>query len=174
MLLVCGLVILNVLNETVGVSFIISAAKCDLELTDGRKGMLSSVSFVGILIAAQFWGYISDTRGRRKTIMYSMMVACVCTLISSFITNFWLFLVMRFLVGILYVIKLSKMCQQLSKCVKFSAFHHRPPPFMRIWANSVCLADEPPSFRTLAFLRDSVNSTFRVRSNSSKVHSIFF
>lgn len=56
---------------------------------------------IGILLAAQLWGYIADTRGRRKVIMYTMFISCACTIASSFVTNFWLFLVFRFLVGFL-------------------------------------------------------------------------
>lgn len=47
MLLTCGLFILTVLTETMGMSIIMAAAKCDLELTDTRNGIISSVSFIG-------------------------------------------------------------------------------------------------------------------------------
>lgn len=49
MLLICGLFILTVLTETMGMSIIMAAAKCDLELTDTRNGLISSVSFIGNL-----------------------------------------------------------------------------------------------------------------------------
>lgn len=46
-LLVSGLIIMTVLTETMGMGLIMTAAHCDMELTPQRKGLISSVSFVG-------------------------------------------------------------------------------------------------------------------------------
>lgn len=44
--LIC-LVLFNVLNETIGISFLIPAAQCDLDLSTRDKGLLSSMVFFG-------------------------------------------------------------------------------------------------------------------------------
>lgn len=47
MLLVCGLILMAVINETMGMALIIPAAQCDLALSSSRKGVISAVSFIG-------------------------------------------------------------------------------------------------------------------------------
>lgn len=50
MLLIVSFLIMTVLNETMGVSFIIPASQCDLEMSTSDKGLLSSMTFFGKLI----------------------------------------------------------------------------------------------------------------------------
>lgn len=45
--MVCGLILMAVINETMGMAIIIPAAQCDLELSSSRKGVISAVSFSG-------------------------------------------------------------------------------------------------------------------------------
>ena len=49
MLLIVSFLIMTVLNETMGVSFIIPAAQCDLNMSTSDKGLLSSMTFFGKL-----------------------------------------------------------------------------------------------------------------------------
>lgn len=125
-LLVCGLIIMTVLTETMGMGLIMTAAYCDMELSDARKGIISSVTFIGwfvygvwrivvrsyadvrfgwrwtgILVSSQVWGFLADTRGRRRVILATMLAANVCTVISSFSTGFTMFVVARFFTGVL-------------------------------------------------------------------------
>jgi hypothetical protein len=46
-LIVVGLILIAVLNETMGVSFLLPAAQCDLNLSTKDKGLLSSMTFLG-------------------------------------------------------------------------------------------------------------------------------
>lgn len=46
-LLVSGVIIMTVLTETMGMGLIMTAAHCDMQLTPTRKGVISSVSFIG-------------------------------------------------------------------------------------------------------------------------------
>lgn len=41
------LILLNVMNETMGISFIIPVAQCDMNLSESDKGLLSGIIFVG-------------------------------------------------------------------------------------------------------------------------------
>jgi hypothetical protein len=47
-LMAVGLILIAVLNETMGVSFLLPAAQCDLNLSTRDKGLLSSMTFLGI------------------------------------------------------------------------------------------------------------------------------
>lgn len=127
-LLVSGLIIMTVLTETMGMGLIMTAAHCDMELTPKRKGLISSVSFVGeyihilenahasifeldnimnyilpigILLSSQLWGFLADTRGRRRTLVATMFLTNICTLLSSVSVNFYMFVFTRFLAGFL-------------------------------------------------------------------------
>ncbi|XP_052869588.1 synaptic vesicle glycoprotein 2B isoform X2 [Anopheles cruzii] len=95
-----SIVMMAVLNETMGISIVIPAAQCDLNLSSTDKGILSGVSFGGIIVSSHFWGYIADTKGRRSTLIVSLLLTATCALVSSFSINFTMMAVMRFLVGI--------------------------------------------------------------------------
>lgn len=47
LLLVTALILMAVLNETMGIAFLIPAAQCDLSLTSERKGLLTGMTFLG-------------------------------------------------------------------------------------------------------------------------------
>lgn len=55
----------------------------------------------GILFSSQIWGFLADTRGRRRVIVATMLAANLCTVISSFSTDFTMFVVSRFAAGVL-------------------------------------------------------------------------
>lgn len=42
-----GCVLVCVLMETLGMSFVVPSAQCDLELTTKQKGILSAIAFIG-------------------------------------------------------------------------------------------------------------------------------
>lgn len=47
LLFMIALILLTVLNETMGISFLIPAAQCDLDLSTRDKGLVSSMTFLG-------------------------------------------------------------------------------------------------------------------------------
>uniref|UniRef100_A0A336LUV1 CSON002523 protein n=1 Tax=Culicoides sonorensis TaxID=179676 RepID=A0A336LUV1_CULSO len=97
---ITGLIIAASMTETMGMNFIMKSAECDLELTPGNKGVLTSVGYVGILSAAFIWGYLSDTRGRRDIMKWTLFATSILSILSSFAPDFISFVVLRLLVGI--------------------------------------------------------------------------
>uniref|UniRef100_A0A182VPW3 Major facilitator superfamily (MFS) profile domain-containing protein n=1 Tax=Anopheles minimus TaxID=112268 RepID=A0A182VPW3_9DIPT len=95
-----SIIMMAVLNETMGISIIIPAAHCDLHLTATDKGLLTGVSFAGIIVSSHFWGYIADTKGRRRTLIVSLVLTAICALVSGLSINYTMMVVMRFLVGV--------------------------------------------------------------------------
>ncbi|XP_050101703.1 synaptic vesicle glycoprotein 2B [Anopheles aquasalis] len=95
-----SIVMMAVLNETMGIAIVIPAAQCDLNLSSTDKGILTGVSFAGIIVSSHFWGYIADTKGRRSTLIVSLLLTATCALVSGFSINFTMMAVMRFLVGV--------------------------------------------------------------------------
>lgn len=96
-----GLVLNNVILESVGISFALPVVACDLELTYQQQGVLGAICFVGIIMSSHCWGLLADTRGRKRIIMPTLLLGFVVTFISSFSVNFHMMVVLRFLNGIL-------------------------------------------------------------------------
>lgn len=101
LIVVSGLILTTVLLETLGISYVIPVSECDMHLSTRDKGILSAVGFAGIISSSHLWGFLADTQGRRKVILPTLLVSFACTLASSVTTNFWLFVVFRYLNGFL-------------------------------------------------------------------------
>jgi hypothetical protein len=50
---------MTVMNESTGISIVLPAAHCDLNLSVSQKGYLNSVGFLGKLLSSFFWFEIS-------------------------------------------------------------------------------------------------------------------
>lgn len=91
--LACGAI------EATSVTLIIPIAHCELEMTNFHKGLLGSVGYIGIILSSHFWGFLADTRGRKKIIVPALLLSFFFTFCSTFAKNFWILAFMRFLTG---------------------------------------------------------------------------
>ncbi|KAK8735715.1 hypothetical protein OTU49_005281, partial [Cherax quadricarinatus] len=64
-----------------------------------RPYVVVTLFWIGNTVGSWLWGIISDTYGRRPTVVASLAVYGVAGLTSIFISNFYWFTVLRFLVG---------------------------------------------------------------------------
>uniref|UniRef100_A0A182Q0R4 Major facilitator superfamily (MFS) profile domain-containing protein n=1 Tax=Anopheles farauti TaxID=69004 RepID=A0A182Q0R4_9DIPT len=99
LLFVTGLCLMSVVNETVNIGFIISAAECDLQLTFSDKGVLNGAGFLGVVCSSYVWGFLSDTWGRRSVLLLATSGALVTSILSTFSPHVWVLIGARFLVG---------------------------------------------------------------------------
>ncbi|XP_053698270.1 synaptic vesicle glycoprotein 2B-like [Sabethes cyaneus] len=88
------------INEAMGMSIILPASRCDLDLDPGEQGMIGGAISLGITASAYFWGYQADTRGRLIVIKYALMAASACSVASSFATDFTSLMTLRFITGV--------------------------------------------------------------------------
>ncbi|XP_013136916.1 PREDICTED: synaptic vesicle glycoprotein 2A-like [Papilio polytes] len=95
--LVLALFLIAAIVEPVGYSYILPASKCDLNITDGQRGFLASVPYIGIVLTSFPWGYLVDTRGRKKSLIFSSLAAGVFIVLSAFMPNFISFAACKFL-----------------------------------------------------------------------------
>lgn len=100
LVILSGAILATVLLETLGISFILPVAQCDLNLSTQDKGLLSAIAFAGIIASSHLWGFLADTRGRRKVIMPTLFLSFTITVASSFVKSFWIFTLMRFFSGL--------------------------------------------------------------------------
>ncbi|KAG5683062.1 hypothetical protein PVAND_012368 [Polypedilum vanderplanki] len=99
MIILSGLILACGMIETNSINLVIPIASCELEMTNFHKGLLGSVGYIGIILASQLWGFLADTRGRKKIIVPALLFSFIFTILSTFMKNFWLLLVFRFLNG---------------------------------------------------------------------------
>uniref|UniRef100_A0A182SEA1 Major facilitator superfamily (MFS) profile domain-containing protein n=1 Tax=Anopheles maculatus TaxID=74869 RepID=A0A182SEA1_9DIPT len=99
LMFVTGLCLMSVINETVNVGFIISAAECDLDLTFSDKGILNGAGFLGVVSSSYVWGFLSDTWGRRRVLLLASTGALITSVLSTFAPHVWVLIGARFLVG---------------------------------------------------------------------------
>ena len=100
LMLICGWANASDAVEILCISFLLPSAECDLQLTPARKGWLSAILFVGMMIGGYVWGSLGDTLGRRTVLINAMMVNTVAGLLSSFSQDFYWFMLLRFLSGV--------------------------------------------------------------------------
>lgn len=100
LVILSGGVLSTVLLETLGISFILPVAECDLKLSTKDKGLLSAIAFAGIIASSHLWGFLADTKGRRKVIMPTLFISFAFTVASSFVKSFWVFTLLRFFSGL--------------------------------------------------------------------------
>lgn len=50
-------------------------------------------------MSSHLWGYIADTKGRRKVSIFTIIPSIIFTLLTAFVNNFWIMTVLRFCTG---------------------------------------------------------------------------
>ncbi|EFX66564.1 hypothetical protein DAPPUDRAFT_229380 [Daphnia pulex] len=77
---------------------ILTQIKCDLNIGDTEGGLLQTAFVAIYMICAPVFGYLGDRYSRRHIMAAGIFVWSLTTLLGSYMTNFWAFLVMRSLV----------------------------------------------------------------------------
>ncbi|XP_026732604.1 synaptic vesicle glycoprotein 2C-like [Trichoplusia ni] len=95
-----ALFLIAAIVEPVGYSFVLPAAMCDLDMTDGQRGFIASIPYIGIVITSFPWGYLVDTRGRKKVVIYSSLAAGLFGIASAFMPNLITFALCKFLTAL--------------------------------------------------------------------------
>lgn len=96
-----GFTLFNTVLEAIGISYILPIVECNFQLTTFQSGILSAVSFIGIISSSHLMGLLSDTIGRRKVMVPCLLAGFVVTIVSSFAPNFEILFLLRFVNGFL-------------------------------------------------------------------------
>ncbi|EDS25872.1 synaptic vesicle glycoprotein 2A [Culex quinquefasciatus] len=94
-----GCCLMAAMNESIVISFVLSAGHCDLGLDARQVGMIGGVIFLGIMLSSFFWGYQADTRGRKTVLQCALFATTACSVASSFATGFTSMALLRFAAG---------------------------------------------------------------------------
>ncbi|KAH8311316.1 hypothetical protein KR044_005617, partial [Drosophila immigrans] len=87
--------------ESTTMSYILPIAECDLHLTLTNKGVLNACAYAGMIISAIPWGYLADTKGRRKVLVYGYLFTTICVLGSALSQNFIMLVTFKFVGGLM-------------------------------------------------------------------------
>nr|XP_012141523.1 PREDICTED: synaptic vesicle glycoprotein 2C-like isoform X1 [Megachile rotundata] len=82
-------------------SYVLPSAECDLGLTMFHKGLLNSMTFAGMISTSFFWGFMTDTFGRRKIMVYGYMFTGLLSVATCFSHTSWLLILFKFLDGVI-------------------------------------------------------------------------
>ncbi|KAF6206267.1 hypothetical protein GE061_017496 [Apolygus lucorum] len=80
-IIAAGLNVLASIFTTLLLSYVIPATDCDLNLSVGEKGLLSTMMFTGMLFTSHLFGYLADEYGRKYIAIRSILPALAIFLI---------------------------------------------------------------------------------------------
>lgn len=87
------------INATSTMSLILPSAECDLSLTNFDKGILNAIIYVGMITSAFFWGFFSDTLGRKRLLVIGFALDALFSIIVGLSQNFTVLLVAKLFSG---------------------------------------------------------------------------
>lgn len=82
-------------------SYVLPAAKCELQLTTYQAGLINMSFMFGGVASAFFWGIIADVFGRRRVLSTTLIVDSLLTLLQSSVNDYRILVVMRCINGFL-------------------------------------------------------------------------
>ncbi|XP_024080732.1 synaptic vesicle glycoprotein 2B-like isoform X9 [Cimex lectularius] len=91
----CGIIYMACSASLSTLSFTLPASTCALNLTSIDKGQINVFPYIGMLIGTFFWGSISDTKGRKKALLMSLLLDFVAGVLSSFSYNKFMLMLFR-------------------------------------------------------------------------------
>ncbi|XP_059496105.1 synaptic vesicle glycoprotein 2C isoform X2 [Stegostoma tigrinum] len=100
LLAICGWANASDAVEILCVSFLLPTARCDLHLSSADMGGLTASVFLGMMIGGYVWGVLADRQGRQRILVFSLAVNGIFGAVSSLASNYWEFLLLRFISGV--------------------------------------------------------------------------
>ena len=100
LLLVCGWANAADAVEVMAASFLLPSTSSDLGLSEPQKGWLAAVIFIGMLLGGAFWGILADRIGRRRCLIYALLINCAGGFFSAWCSSFEGVLLFRLLAGL--------------------------------------------------------------------------
>ncbi|XP_034828784.2 putative transporter svop-1 isoform X2 [Maniola hyperantus] len=83
--------------EVMSVAYLVPASACELNTTVSQQGLMAGMPLLGIIATSHFWGYLADTKGRRKILALCMILAFLAGGASALSPDWIVFSVLKFL-----------------------------------------------------------------------------
>lgn len=91
----------TVVFDTTSSAFILASAECDLQLTSFRKGVLVAFPYIGMTTTAFIWDYITPYISTKTLFIFALLGDSILNIVSSGVQSYYIFLLVKFLSGIL-------------------------------------------------------------------------
>ena len=98
--IIFGLSIICFLMESTNMAFALPLAQCDLKLSISEQASINSICFVAAVVTNYFWGFLSDTWGRKNTLIVAYIIMFVFSSVSSLCSTATTMLLARCCVGV--------------------------------------------------------------------------
>lgn len=85
--------------STTTMSYIFPIAQCDLDLSLENKGMLNSVTYLGMITSGFLFGYLTDAIGRKKLIVYVYILDGILVILCGLSQQYLPLVILKFLGG---------------------------------------------------------------------------
>ena len=100
LMVLCGLGWAADAMEILLIAFILPAVGEEWGLSNAQKGLLGTAVFVGMLVGAWGWGWLSDRIGRKTGFIGTVAIDSIFGLLSAFSPSFAWLLILRAITGI--------------------------------------------------------------------------
>ncbi|XP_026330377.1 synaptic vesicle glycoprotein 2B-like [Hyposmocoma kahamanoa] len=87
--------------ENCVMSYVLPAAKCELQLTTYTTGLINMAFMSGGVASAFFWGIVADVFGRRNILCTTLLLNATITLVQSTVSDYRVLLAARSINGFL-------------------------------------------------------------------------
>ncbi|XP_013190386.2 synaptic vesicle glycoprotein 2C-like [Amyelois transitella] len=92
----------SAVSVTSNVSYIFTRARCDMQLSLLDMGTVNAITYGGMISSAMIWGFLSDTLGRRRIMVWGFFFSGILEFCVSISQNFIMLLLTRFASGFLF------------------------------------------------------------------------
>ncbi|KAL4703828.1 hypothetical protein ACJJTC_016795 [Scirpophaga incertulas] len=83
--------------EIFSVAYLVPGSACELLTTSSQQGLMAAVPLIGIIATSHFWGYLADTRGRKKVLCLSMSLSFLSGSLAALSPDWITFCLLKFL-----------------------------------------------------------------------------
>ncbi|TMW52062.1 hypothetical protein DOY81_002842, partial [Sarcophaga bullata] len=91
--------LISTISSVSSISYIIPTAECDLHLTLMQKGTLNAMCFAGMKVSAIPCGFIADTMGRKRILVYGLILDGIMMAMCGLSQNVTQLLIFKFFDG---------------------------------------------------------------------------
>ncbi|XP_038211121.1 synaptic vesicle glycoprotein 2A-like [Zerene cesonia] len=97
----CGLAV------SMNTPYILPIAECDLNMSLLQKGVLNAIPYVGMIVSSSVAGFLTDTFGRKRFIVYGFFGMFIFTVISGLSQRYYVLVTSKFFEGLLFAASFS-------------------------------------------------------------------
>ncbi|XP_061704337.1 solute carrier family 22 member 6-like [Cydia pomonella] len=96
-----GLSIISLACVVYGSTLTVGASACELQTTGAQQGLLVAAPVIGLILGAPLWGYLGDTRGRRRMLLLALLSSALVNALSGLSVNWVMMTILQFIASLL-------------------------------------------------------------------------